>query len=285
MLSVKNNFGTNNYKPYLLLMTTALIYPKNKLLKKYIQYFFFIENSDPGYLNKHICFPNTNHCLGLFKGNKITVLSDNEYLVEEAEKNHSYLTGIYTRAVSFYVSGVFREVSINFEPLGIEKITGEKISSFSFLNSVIEDVFPKKWEAIYNAAFNNATIERRALALEDFFLKNLIEQKTHGYVPFNEIYRDDVNALKMDFNMSYRSVYRLYKESLDLSPKEFLSIMRLRKAIRSLRQNSKLIDVATEIGFADQSHMIREFKKYTGLTPSQFSNKSTVIDNTLWWSL
>jgi len=84
-------------------MKTIVIYPKNRLLKKYIKYFLFIQNSDSKYTKKHVCYPNTNHCLGLHKGNKLIKVSEDEYSIIKSSGYHSYLTGIYSRPITFFM--------------------------------------------------------------------------------------------------------------------------------------------------------------------------------------
>lgn len=60
-------------------MQATIVYPKHKLIKQYIQYFLFIKNDDPHYRKSHICFPNTNSCIGLHKGNKLLPVSETDY--------------------------------------------------------------------------------------------------------------------------------------------------------------------------------------------------------------
>ena len=38
----------------------------------------------------------------------------------------------------------------------------------------------------------------------------------------------------------------------------------------SINQNKSLAQIANEVGFYDQSHFIRNFKKIEGITPSQY---------------
>ncbi|EIV1777898.1 helix-turn-helix transcriptional regulator, partial [Vibrio vulnificus] len=45
---------------------------------------------------------------------------------------------------------------------------------------------------------------------------------------------------------------------------------RLRLAKKLLRQGRRILDVAQECGFHDQSHFHRHFKKAMGVTPGQY---------------
>jgi AraC-like DNA-binding protein len=55
-----------------------------------------------------------------------------------------------------------------------------------------------------------------------------------------------------------------------MNPKEYSRIVRFQKALKQMQhQRSKInqADLAYTNGYADQSHLIREFKKLCGYTP------------------
>lgn len=45
---------------------------------------------------------------------------------------------------------------------------------------------------------------------------------------------------------------------------------RVHKARRLLKQGLRPVDIAIDCGFSDQSHLNRHFKKYLGVTPTQY---------------
>lgn len=262
-------------------MNTTIIYPKNKEIRKYIKYFLFIKNDNGNYCNKHISYPNTNHCVGLLKNSQLTETSDDDYTVSTKEGFHSYLTGIYTKPISFNYSGVFDEICIDFEPLGLECFTNCQVSNIRFINSAIENLFSKAWHNIYHIAFKFDDPFERAHLIEEFILKNL--KQNECFIPLNKFNVSRVTELQQCLNLSYRSIHRLYSNSLGISPKEFLKISKFRKGVRDLNLNhSNHAQIAFNIGYADQSHFIRDFKNYTNLTPKQFAKKVHSINNEVW---
>ena len=263
-------------------MKTTIVYPKNKLLKKYIKYFLFITNCDPTYNKRHISYPNTNYCLGLYKGSKLINNSKYEYSIVQSEGYNSYLTGIYEKPLTFHFTGVFDEICIDFEPLGLEAITGYEISSTKFINSIIENLFSTNWQEIYSVAFRSDNFQIRAQLLEFFFINNIKKNLKFEFIPFNQIYEHKVNDLKEIYNLSYRSIHRLYFDKLGVSPKEFMDISRFRKSINHLKQKGAQAQVAYKNGYCDQSHFIRTFKNYTNLTPKKFIKDVNSINNEIW---
>ncbi len=264
-------------------MNTTIVYPKNNEIRKYIKYFLFIKDNDTNYCKNHISYPNTNHCLGLLKNSRLIEESDCNFQVSNKEGYHSYLTGIYTKPISFSYSGIFDEICIDFEPLGLEYLANCEVSNLRFFNSVIENLFSKAWHDIYNVAFMVDNPFVRANMLEEFILKNLKQKHYNNFIPFNEFNVSRVDELQQHLNLSYRSIHRLYSNSLGISPKEFLQISKFRKGIRALNDNdSNHSQLAFKIGYVDQSHFIRDFKNYTNLTPKQFKRKVSSINNDVW---
>ncbi len=263
-------------------METTVIHPQNHLLRKYINYFLFIQNDDPGYSKKHISYPNTNYCLGMYRGSKLVHTSDYAYSVVTDEGYNSYLTGIYEKPVSFHINGVFDEICIDFEPLGLETLTGLELSSTKFINSIIEDAFPASWQGIYTEAFRSDNLEVRAQSMEAWLLKNMNKDRKHPFIPFNQIITTRVEELKSVYNLSYRSIHRLYHDNLGISPKKFMDISRFRKSITHLKQSEPQSHIVYHNGYSDQSHFIRTFKSHTHLTPTRFLKDVHCIGNEVW---
>ncbi len=262
-------------------MKATLVVPKNPLAKKFIQYFFFIENKDIGCSKSFVCYPNTNYCLGIHKGNKVEKCSDSNFTVLPHNNFHSYLSGIYQKPMNVDYSGIFSGLWINFEPMGLEMLSGEKVSENLFIQDAIESVLPQKWSQIYDLAFCDSNPYACASKLENFFLTSLSTKNSFEYIPFNEIHANHVDDLKKVYYKSYSSINRLYKNSLNVSPKEFLNILRFRRSIKNIHSIKRLTDIAYQEGYSDQAHMIREFKKYARLTPKDFRKQSKIIQKQL----
>lgn len=70
-----------------------------------------------------------------------------------------------------------------------------------------------------------------------------------------------------------RQLERIFNHTTGMTPKRFANLIKLHFFLSDIRKTStktKLSQVAYGAGYYDQSHLIREFKKITGLTPSSY---------------
>lgn len=75
------------------------------------------------------------------------------------------------------------------------------------------------------------------------------------------------------FAISERSLQRLAARRIGLSPKWLIQRRRLHEASERLREAGSvdLARVAADLGYADQAHFGRDWRRVTGLTPGEFA--------------
>lgn len=87
-----------------------------------------------------------------------------------------------------------------------------------------------------------------------------------------------LNIAKMSqkVNISSYHLIRKFSSETGLTPHKFQMQCRIRKAQELLREGHKVSDVAQMVGFCDQSHMDRVFRKHVGITPEEYK-KSAIL--------
>lgn len=68
---------------------------------------------------------------------------------------------------------------------------------------------------------------------------------------------------------------RLFKQSLGLTPHQYILQRRIAAARRLLQGSCSIAEVALRTGFCDQSHLTRCFKQALGVTPKQYLQRRT----------
>jgi AraC family transcriptional regulator len=90
---------------------------------------------------------------------------------------------------------------------------------------------------------------------------------------------DDIAA---EVNLSAYHFSRLFKQSTGLAPHQYQIRCRVERAKELLQAGEMTIaDIATQVGFYDQSHLSRHFKRIVGVSPKVIQQNSK---NVLWIS-
>ena len=79
-----------------------------------------------------------------------------------------------------------------------------------------------------------------------------------------------IDEMSKKVNISSYHMIRKFAAENGLTPHKFQMQCRVRKAQELLREGYKVIDVAHMVGFCDQSHLDRVFKKQVGISPEQY---------------
>jgi len=81
-------------------------------------------------------------------------------------------------------------------------------------------------------------------------------------------------------SMSKAAFFRIFKETLDISPIDYINRERIEIAKNRLVDISKSVtDICYELGYNHMTYFIRVFKKYEGITPKQFQIKQNKKNN------
>ena len=80
-----------------------------------------------------------------------------------------------------------------------------------------------------------------------------------------------MNSLAEHLSISSVSLSIEFKELMSMSPSDYLSLLRIERAKKLLRESDLSIkEVCRAVGYYDVPNFTRRFKKYTALTPMQF---------------
>lgn len=71
--------------------------------------------------------------------------------------------------------------------------------------------------------------------------------------------------------ISAYALIRAYKRMFALTPVQHQMALRVDAACELLANGANVSDAAAELGFSDQAHLTREFKKRIGCTPGSYA--------------
>ena len=89
----------------------------------------------------------------------------------------------------------------------------------------------------------------------------------------------DMRTLVRELGYSQRHVNTMFHDQVGLPPKLLARIVRFHRLVKHLRQGNSgtWADLALEFGYYDQSHLVRDVRQFTGITPSEMRPLATDI--------
>ena len=87
-----------------------------------------------------------------------------------------------------------------------------------------------------------------------------------------------LDAMSTEVGISRFYFCRLFKQSTGTTPYQYLIKCRIERAKALLLQEKlSIADVALEVGFSNQSHLTKHFKRLVGVTPKKFLGDRNII--------
>lgn len=263
------------------------IIPPPENLKPFVRYFWVLENNDS--TNTQETFnPLPDGCPGIM----FQPPDKGTFYLEEGAKE---LPGImlYGQAIQpakMILTGKLNTVGVCLQPHALQSVFGINAHELTAKCVDLGLVQHKKEKHLQEKLMNAASIEEQ-INLFSSSLINTVQlngDKQDAMTKFaiTEISRAkgeiSFDALLKQLQLSERTLERRFKQSIGVSAKLFSRICRFQESLNQLRKNNyqKLSDIAYENGYSDQSHFIRTFKEFTGVSPFDYKKQlSEVAEN------
>jgi YesN/AraC family two-component response regulator len=98
-------------------------------------------------------------------------------------------------------------------------------------------------------------------------------QKALQFINNNCMIKINLAAAAEKACLSRHHFSRAFKKTTGATYQEYVTVRRVQKAKELLRDSRRTItDIAQYVGYSDPNNLIRNFKKHTGLTPTEFRN-------------
>ncbi|KAA0993521.1 helix-turn-helix transcriptional regulator [Dyadobacter aurulentus] len=144
------------------------------------------------------------------------------------------------------------------------------------LNVSLDNFFkPSELAVLEEQLQHVVSIEQKVGIVQQFFMARISYQKADLLIADSVKKIKAANGLINVRNLS-DSLYisldafeKRFRKSVGTTPKRFADIVRMQALITQVEATGTLLEPALDAGFFDQSHFIRDFKKFTGLTPKE----------------
>lgn len=206
-------------------------------------------------------------------------------------KRGSYgcITGLgtqYNGEMTF--NGAYAFFEISFKPNGFNKIFRLPAAEITNQITDADAIFDATFKSFFEQLFAAKGLTEMVSLADAYLLYYLKKQRAVDYKDAitsisNVILKYaglvHVEQLASDANMSIRTFERHFTEQVGVSPKLFCCVNRFNRAFALKLRNPEKdwTSIAYECGYFDQMHLIKDFKRFAGSSPSLFLKHTPLI--------
>jgi AraC-like DNA-binding protein len=116
-----------------------------------------------------------------------------------------------------------------------------------------------------------------------------VEQFLHARLPEPDAYVDHIHKnrairrvddIAAAFNLSKRTLYRIFSQYVGVGPKWAIKCYRLQEALQQIADGvADWPGLAVDLGYFDQAHFINDFKAIIGKTPGEYATELRAAQN------
>jgi AraC-like DNA-binding protein len=191
--------------------------------------------------------------------------------------------GQISRGISIKPTGNVDLFGVRFQPAGASALGRYSLNELTDRMFDIETVFGregKQLEELVNLARN---FESKIGVFESFVFSGLRRRESAATITaaaidviLRHVGNISISKLSEHLNISERGLERSFREHVGLAPKKFARIVRFQNVVRTIESATErtMLDTALSFGYFDQSHMIRDFREFSGKSPLEYFNET-----------
>lgn len=227
----------------------------------------------------HRLFTDGNTGLVFNLGNAALHISDNH-----PSQHSTWLYGQISNYHDLSLSGNIKCIIAVFRPYGAHHLWRVPAEEWSNCFFPASDLLGSAIDAFTSTLLKTKDLNQQISLIDAFLLQQMdksIRPEPVVIKAVEEITKHEgslsVHDLLKKLYVTERTLERKFKLYTGITPKQFSGITRLNasaKKLKKMHREDTLTDIAYESGYFDQAHFIREFKKYTGITPHQYQQEA-----------
>ncbi|WPC40204.1 AraC family transcriptional regulator [Clostridium sp. JS66] len=123
--------------------------------------------------------------------------------------------------------------------------------------------------------FIDSVNQLRSELSDKYMIKNSIVIQVLNFIHIHYMEDITVNLIAASLNISNSYLSQIFKKEIGISIIKYIINYRIEKAKELFSSSDELIyNIAEKVGFSDEKHFSKTFKKITGLTPMQYRKKN-----------
>jgi AraC-like DNA-binding protein len=189
-----------------------------------------------------------------------------------------FLAGLHDGPTRTEHRGYQAGVQLNLAPLAARLLLGVPLAEIAHRIVAATDVFPRAQRALVGRLGELDSWEARLDAVEALIATAAESEPPAGFrelaFAIEQIERNagriQIRALARELGWSERRLQRTFAEQIGVSPKLFARLVRFDALVARVRRESheSWATATHALGYFDQSHLVRDVRQFTGVTPS-----------------
>lgn len=239
-------------------------------LKPFVRTYRIIENQDE-LVNRVL--PNTSLAIAFRCKGNVNYIRENRY----DNLPISTISGIRKSVRLINYSEQTATIVILFKEAGAKAFFKEPLHELFEESVSLDNFIPQKKIAIIEELLAEAKTHNQKIAIiEQFLLSRLHDYKPDKLISTAvAIIQSKKGVIKIKeladtLYISQDAFEKRFRKTIGSSPKQFCYVVRIKSIIDQKQDNQNLIDLAFDAGYFDQPHFNKDFKLFTGQTPSEF---------------
>ncbi len=203
----------------------------------------------------------------------------NPYLILVVSRKESrvdgrcFLVGPRSRFADVTMADRVLTCGARLRPGTLPSLTGFSASDFTDRSVFVEDVFGKRGKLLIERLDELRSPIAAISIISDFLSRQWTGHNRVARLPLGRYTR--VEDMAAQTGLPSRTLRARLMQHVGLSPKRVIRVERLQRAlVSSQRRSIAWAEIAASSGFADQAHMIREFRDLLGESPTVWGRRS-----------
>lgn len=203
------------------------------------------------------------------------------------EEPESRAWGISTSKFSRVLKGKSHVFGVKFTPGGFFPFFGRPVSSLADRSVPVEEVFGREVLDLEHAILPIENEGEMKAAADAFLLERKPrpdEKANQARDLVERILREaeilNVDDLAAHTGIGVRTLQRLFSQYVGVSPKWVIRRYRLHELLEQMHSGKRLdwAQLAVDLGYFDQAHLINDFKSITGYAPTEYPGLEAAKD-------
>lgn len=190
----------------------------------------------------------------------------------------SCMLGQSTSYNNIVFSGTISFISIVFQPVGSMLLLKTPINEMKNQSIAIDSLGDKLLVELEKYILDSMNDRAYISLIEHFLLKRIHQTDKLNHKRLTAVIQSinnrqsSVSELAELSCLGYKQFKRVFSEYIGINPKDFLRVARFQKASNTLqmRPQTTLNQLADVCNYYDVSHLIKEFKEFSGYTPGEY---------------